>query len=112
MSGDGLSCLSAVAAFDDAAEVGEGDAHVAYVEQGAYDGADHVAQEAVGNDFKAPLVGGELCPYGAGDAAEVGFRVRTRFAEAREVRIVGEKRGGLVHESEVGFFKQAEERIV
>ena len=95
MAGDGGAGAAAVFLFDDLTELFDGHLATAYLEEGAYDGAHHVAQEAVGLDNKAPLVLAHLLPSGLHDATIVGGHIGVELAEAGEVNVVEEMTGGL-----------------
>ena len=66
--------LASVTLFDDAAEVVDGDAVQAHLDEGAHHGPHHVAQEAVGGDGEYPLFPHPvpLCPA---DEAVVGLDI-------------------------------------
>ena len=100
MAGHGGAGGAAVFAFNYLAEFFDGHFVAAYLDEGADDGAHHVAQEAVGGDGEDPLVTFQR-PLGVGDAAVVGFDVGVQFGEGGEVGVVEQAGGGLVHQVEV-----------
>ena len=71
---------AAVLALNDLAEVIYGHLVAAHLDEGAHDGAHHVAQETVGGDGEHPLVAFP-CPLGMGDAAVVGLDVGVEFGK-------------------------------
>ena len=103
----GLSGIAAVAAFNDAAKVLQRNAAAPHFEEGAYNGAHHVAQEAVGLDFKAPAVGLRLGPCSTEDVADIRFCIGAYFTETCEVRVFRQELGGLVHQLEIGRLEKA-----
>ena len=74
MAGHGGAGGAAVFAFDDLAELFYGHLVAADLDEGADDGAHHVAQEAVGGDGEHPLLV-FVGPLSVGDAAVVGLDV-------------------------------------
>lgn len=77
VTGDAHAGGAAVLALDDMAEFVDGYLASAYIEEGADDGADHVAEEAVGLNGEAAV----LVPVGLHDAAVVGLGVGMEFGE-------------------------------
>ena len=100
VAGHGGAGGAAVLALDDLAEFLHGHLVAADLDEGADDGAHHVAQEAVGSDGEYPLVA-VLGPLGMGDAAVVGLDVGVQFGEGGEVGVVQQAACGLVHQVKV-----------
>ena len=94
---DGIASRAAVFLFDDVAEPVDAEHTAPYVEQGAYDGTDHVAKEAVGRDGELPLRGSDLFPPRMSDVAVVRLYVRVEFRERSEVCVVEQRLCSLVH---------------
>ena len=80
MAGHGGAGGAAVLALNDVAELLHGHLVAAHLDEGADDGAHHVAQEAVGSDGKHPLVV-LMGPCRMGDAAVVGLDVGVQFGK-------------------------------
>ena len=78
-----------------------------HLEQSAHYGTHHIAEEAVGLDYKAPLVLVHLLPSGLHDAAVVGGHIGMELAEAGEVHIIEEAASSLVHPLKVGGMEEA-----
>lgn len=100
MAGHGGAGSAAVLLFDDLAKFLDGHLVPTYLDEGTDDGADHIAQEAVGSDGEDPLLA-FMRPLGMGDAAVVGLDVGVQFGERREVDIIHQMGRGLVHQVEV-----------
>ena len=101
LGGHGDAGGAAVFALDDLAEAVEGELATAYVEQGAGDGAHHVAQEAVAADGEDEL-GAYGFPVGLGEVADVGLDLGVELGEGGEVVVLHKDLGGLVHELDIG----------
>ena len=80
---------------------------VTYLEEGADDGAHHIAQEAVGGDDKSGFDDIPLCvallntPVGLRDGAEEGLHIGLGAGERLKILLAEEAVGGLVHLLEV-----------
>ena len=96
----GHSGVAAVFAFDDFLEVFERETAPPHFEQGADDGAHHVAQETVRLDGEDELAAGVL-PTGFHEVADVGLHVGVQLGETGEVLVPREDGAGLVHEPDV-----------
>ena len=72
--------LAAILLLDDAAEVVDGDAVQAHLDQCTHHSPHHVAEEAVGCDGEHPLLPHPV-PLGTGDDAVVGLDIGVEFAE-------------------------------
>ena len=66
--------------------------------QGAHRCTNHVAQEAVGRDFKIPRMVGSLHPFACSDGAQRGLVVGTALAECCEILMVRYPFGSFCHE--------------
>ena len=104
MAGHGGAGGAAVFALDDLAEFFDSHLVAADFDEGADDGAHHVAQESIGSDGEYPLVT-LLGPLGMGDAAIIGLDVGVELGEGSEVGIVQQTGGGLVHQVEVKVWR-------
>ena len=80
VAGHGGAGGAAVLALDDLAEFFDGHLVAADFDEGAHDGAHHVAQEAVGGDGKYPLFV-LMGPCGVGNAAVVGLDIGVQLGE-------------------------------
>lgn len=103
--GKGGACGGAVFLVDDLTEAVEGHFAATYLEEGAGDGADHVAQEAVGGYLEVVAGGvGRIClPTGRGDVADVGLDIGMEFGEGGEVVNFQKNFCRLVHQVEIDF---------
>ena len=66
--------------------------------QGAHRCTNHVAQEAVGRDFKIPRMVGSLHPFACSDGAQRGLVVGTALADCCEILMVRYPFGSFCHE--------------
>ncbi len=92
-----------VFAFADRFELFEAKLTLADLQQGAYNGANHIAEKAVGGDFENIFVLVQLFPARFGNGAVVGKGLGIHFAEACEICHREQMRSGLVHELNVQF---------
>lgn len=121
---------AAVAAFDDSSELLNGDFASTDIDECANYGANHVAQETVGSDFKNPhcgpsarcgvsgfainsltissftissfAIGGILsAPSSMGDVADVGFYICVKLGEGSKVFCFKENGSRLIHLAEI-----------
>ena len=102
MRGHGDAGGAAVFVLYDFTQSVEGEFAAPHVEQGAGDGAHHVAQEAVAAYGEDELVAFAL-PAGLGEMADVGFHLGVEFGETGKVVVLHEDFRSLVHEVEVGL---------
>ena len=96
----GVASRTAVFASYDVVEFCECDFSTPHIDQGAHNGAHHVAQKAVGGNFKAPQARLNLLPMGTGDVADVRFGIGVQLAETGKVAHRKQMFSSLVHEVE------------
>ena len=101
--GKGGAGGGAVFLVDDLAEAVECHFAATYLEEGTGDGADHVAQEAVGGylEVVAGGVGWIWLPTGRSDVADVGLDVGMEFGEGGEVVNFQQNFCRLIHQVEI-----------
>ena len=101
VAGHGGASGAAVLALDDVAEFFNRHFVAAYLDEGADDGAHHIAQETVGTDGEYPLAVILAFPLGVGDTAVVGLDVGVQLGEGGEVDIVQQSGCGLIHQVKI-----------
>ena len=107
VAGDRGACGATVFLLDDFTELLDGEHTTTYIEEGADDGAYHVAEEAVGGDGELPLDGRHLFPLGKHDAAVVCLHVGVEFGKGGEVCVVEKSLSRLIHQVEVEGLREA-----
>ena len=98
---DAFAGTATVFGLDDAADVVDGQSSSAYFNKRSNNGSYHVAQEAVGCDGKAPLMGRYFVPMGSAKVAEICLDVGAYFREAGEVCVFEHDLCCFVHLGEV-----------
>lgn len=101
MGWHGLACLCALVAADDVLELFEGETATADVDEGAYNGANHVAKETIGGNLEVPAARLVLYPTGNTYVANGGFIVGTSLAEGCEIGDGGEVFACAIHFVEI-----------
>ena len=76
MSGNRFARTAAILFGDNLAETFQIQTGTTDIEQRTYDGAHHIAQEAVGSYLKPPIVWPHLHPTGMLDVTDIGLDVR------------------------------------
>ena len=101
MGGHTFACSRAALALNNTAELINGHAVAAHLDECAHHGAHHVAQKTVGSDAEIPMRGRQLYPPRLGDATERGLYVCMCLAESPEVAVCTKNGSRLVHQVEI-----------